>query len=128
MNRIPKEKNGNYDLAGKVIGFAMNVHSEMGPGFLEAVYENALLSDLKKARMQVEWQKPIKVVYNGNVVGDFIADLVIENELIIEVKAVQSLVKAHEAQLVNYLTATKIDTGLLLNAHILASFDCVNSV
>lgn len=86
-----------YDLAGKVIGLAMKVHSTLGAGF------------------QFESEKLLKVTYDGVLVGEFVADLLIENELIVELKAVQSLATAHEVQTVNYLVATGIDVGLLLN-------------
>jgi len=93
----------------------MKVHSELGPGYLESVYQNALLHELRKAGISAEAQKPIKVYYDGVVVGEFVADLVIGDEIIIELKAVERLIKAHEVQTVNYLTATRTDVGLLIN-------------
>ncbi len=104
-----------YDLAGKIIGRAMSVHKTLGPGFLETVYHKALVHEITQSNLKVETEKPIAIIYEGVCVGDFIADLVVNNELIVEIKAVQALAKAHEAQLVNYLTATGIETGLLLN-------------
>ena len=104
-----------YDLAGKVIGFTMKVHSTLGAGFLESVYQKALEHELKKAGMLFESQKALTVNYDGNLVGEFIADLLVEHELIVELKAVQSLATPHEVQTVNYLVATGMDTGLLLN-------------
>ncbi|HEY1663875.1 MAG TPA: GxxExxY protein [Verrucomicrobiae bacterium] len=104
-----------YDLAGKVIGLAMKVHTALGPGFLESIYQNALVHELKKAGIPFESQKPIAVNYDGVLVGEFIADLLIEDSLIVELKAIQALVVAHEVQTVNYLVATKKDDGLLLN-------------
>jgi GxxExxY protein len=103
------------DLTGIVIGLAMKVHRALGPGFLESVYQGALLHELKKANIAVECQKPISVRYDNVVVGDFVADMVVENEILLELKAVQSLNVAHEVQAVNYLAVTKIDTGLLIN-------------
>jgi len=114
MNRIdeqPKE----YDLCGQVIGAAMKVHSALGPGFLESVYQNALIWELRKNGLKAEVQRPISVYYDGQIVGAFAADVLVNNSLIIELKAVQSLAKAHEVQLVNYLVATGIDQGLVLN-------------
>jgi len=104
-----------FDKAGKVIGCAMKVHRTLGPGFLESVYEKALTIELRRAGMRAECQKPLQVFYEGEVVGDFVADLIVDNEIIVENKAVAALTKAHEVQLVNYLTATRTDDGLLLN-------------
>jgi GxxExxY protein len=117
MNKILKmeELPEVYDLAGQVIGFAMKVHSTLGPGFLESVYENALASELRRCGIRIEAQKPISVFYEGELVGAFIADLLINDVLIVETKAIQALSKIHEVQLVNYLVATGINEGLILN-------------
>jgi GxxExxY protein len=104
-----------YDLCGQVIDAAMKVHSGLGPGFLESVYQNALIWELQKLGWKVDAQRPITVRYDGQVVGFFTADLLVNDSLIIELKANQLLAKAHEVQLVNYLVATGIDEGLLLN-------------
>ena len=104
-----------YDLCGQIIGLAMKVHSTLGPGFLESVYQNALIWELRKAGLKGEAERPISVRYNGQIVGAFTADLLVNNCVIIELKASQSLAKAYEVQLVNYLTATGFDEGLLLN-------------
>jgi GxxExxY protein len=104
-----------YDLCGQVIGAAMNVHSTLGPGFLESVYQNALMWELLKLGFKAEAERPISVHYDGKLVGAFTADLLVNNSVIVELKASQSLAKAHEVQLVNYLVATGIDEGLLLN-------------
>jgi GxxExxY protein len=104
-----------YDLCGEVIGAAMRVHSALGPGFLESVYQNALIWELQKLGLKIDAQKPINVRYDGQVVGLFTADLLVNESLILELKANQLLAKAHEVQLVNYLVATGIDEGLLLN-------------
>ena len=106
---------GEYDLAGKIIGLAMKVHSTLGAGFLESVYHKALAHELGKAAIPFESEKPLMVVYDGVLVGEFTADLVVEKELIVELKAVQTLATAHEVQTVNYLVATGIDVGLLIN-------------
>lgn len=102
-------------LTQKIIGSAFKVHNTLGAGYLEKVYENALRIELTKQGLKVEQQKPIKVYYEDEVVGEYFADLWVENQVIVELKAVQSLNKEHEVQLVNYLTATGVDTGLLLN-------------
>jgi GxxExxY protein len=102
-------------LTEKIIGCAFKVHNTLGAGFLEKVYENALRIELLKLGLKVKQQEPIKVYYEDEVVGDFYADLWIEDRVIIELKAVRALSKGHEVQLVNYLTATGVDTGLLLN-------------
>lgn len=103
------------ELSEKIIGCAMTVHRALGPGFLESVYQNALAHELRKQGLAVECEKKIEVHYDGIVVGDFAADMLVENAILIENKAVQSLAIAHEVQLVNYLTATGIEIGLLLN-------------
>jgi len=102
-------------LTERIIGCAYAVHNALGPGFLEKVYENALRIELEEAGLPAVQQQPIPVHYRGRVVGDFFADLLVEGRVIIELKAVQSLSKEHEVQLVNYLTATEIDDGLLIN-------------
>lgn len=104
-----------YDLAGKVIGLAMKVHSALGPGFLESVYHKALAHELEKAGVRSESEKPLSVFYDGVLVGEYIADFLVEDELIVELKAVQNLATPHEVQTVNYLVATGKDVGLLLN-------------
>lgn len=95
----------------------MKIHRTLGCGFLESVYHNALAHELRQAGIPFEIKKPLDVFYEGTRVGMFEADLIITapHPLIIELKAVETLLKAHEAQLVNYLTATRIDHGLLLN-------------
>jgi GxxExxY protein len=114
MNRI-EEVPEAYDLCGQVIGLAMKVHSTLGPGFLESVYQNALVWELRKSGFRSEAQKPIAVRYDAQVVGAFAADLLVNDSVIVEVKAIQTLAKPHEVQLVNYLTATGLNEGLLLN-------------
>ena len=103
------------ELTEKIIGCAMKVHSVLGPGFLESVYAKALAYELRKAGLKVECEKLITVKYEGVVVGEFSADKLVEERVIVEEKAVHALVLAHEVQLVNYLTATGIEIGLLLN-------------
>src|SRR5918996_4577106 len=114
MNRIEEEPK-EYDLSGQVIGAAMKVHSALGPGFLELVYQNSLIWELQKGGIKADAQRPISVYYDGQIVGAFTAELFVKDSLIVELKAIQSIAKAHEVQLVNYLVATGIDEGLLLN-------------
>jgi GxxExxY protein len=114
MNRI-EEASESYDLCGQIIGLAMKVHSTLGPGFLESVYQNALIWELRKSGLRSEVQKPISVKYDGQIVGAFAADVLVNDSVIVEVKTVQALAKPHEVQLVNYLAATGLDEGLLLN-------------
>ena len=104
-----------YDLTGQIIGLAMKVHNVLGPGFLESVYQNALMLELREAGHKVESEKNIAVKYRETVIGMFVADLLVDDILIIENKAIQNLAIPHEVQLVNYLTATGLDEGLLLN-------------
>jgi GxxExxY protein len=114
-NPVNPVSKSNDDLNGQIIGFAMKVHRVLGPGFLESVYQKALLYELAKAGLQVESDRLIQVRYEGVIVGDFKADLIVNAELIIELKAVSCLIVEHEVQLVNYLTATGKDIGLLIN-------------
>jgi GxxExxY protein len=110
---VPDSK--QYDLCGQLIGAAMRVHSTLGPAFLESVYQNALIWELQKFGLKVDAQGPITVCHDGQVVGLFTADLLVNGSLIVELKANHLIAKAHEVQLVNYLVATGIDEGLLLN-------------
>ena len=98
-----------------VMGCAINIRKILGPGYLESVYKNAMLVELRKNNLDYEVEKLINVYYENCLVGEFKADIVVEGVLILELKAVQSLHTAHEVQLVNYLTATGIDNGLLIN-------------
>lgn len=112
MNKIDKN---TYDLAGQVIGLAMKVHSKLGPGFLESVYQNALAYELRQAGFEVDLEARLKVRYDEVIVGEFNADMLVNKTLLVENKAVLALAVAHEVQLVNYLTALELDEGLLLN-------------
>ena len=98
-----------------VMECSKNIRRTLGPGYLESVYKNAMMVELNKRGLAYEAEKPISVYYENVLVGDFKADIVVEGVLILELKAVQSLHMAHEIQLVNYLTATGIDHGLLIN-------------
>ena len=98
-----------------IIGCAYRVYNKMGFGFLESVYEKCLLIELHKAGMDAEAQKPIVVYYDNEIVGEFVADIIVNNTIILELKSVRRVVKAHEVQLVNYLVATGKPIGLILN-------------
>jgi len=103
------------EITEKVIGCAFRVYNKMGFGYLESVYEKCMHIELNKADMQFESQKPITVLYDDIIVGEFTADLVVENILIVELKSVKRIVRAHEMQLVNYLTSTGKPVGLIIN-------------
>ena len=103
------------DITYKINGAVFEVNRKLGPGFLEKVYENALLIELKERGLKAKNQVPIKVEYKGKIVGEYYADIVVENQIIIELKAVESLQKIHDAQLLNYLKATGYKIGLLIN-------------
>ena len=105
----------HMELIEKIIHSAYNVYNALGKGFLEKVYENALTIELKEKGINVIQQAPIKILYKNKIVGDYIADLLIEDKVIVELKAIKELAKIHEVQLVNYLAATDIEVGLLLN-------------
>lgn len=102
-------------LTEKIIGCAMKVHSALGPGFLESVYHKALSHELGKAGLKVECERPITAHYDAVAVGEFFADMLVEDRVMLELKANQAIAPTNEAQLVNYLTATGIEVGLLLN-------------
>jgi GxxExxY protein len=102
-------------LTQQIIGCAYKVHNTLGPGFLEKVYENALRIELEKLGLRVKQQEPINVTYDGQLIGEYYADLWINERVVVELKAVQALVKEHEVQLVNYLTAAGVNDGLLIN-------------
>lgn len=99
----------------KIIGAAFNVSNTLGSGFLEKVYENALLIEITKSNLFVVRQQPIQVLYDGVVVGDYFADLMVENKIVVEIKAVKELNEIHQAQLMNYLVACQKQCGLLIN-------------
>ena len=112
--KMPK-KYLHEELSSKIIACFYNVYNYLGYGFLEKVYENALKIELEKQNLVVEKQKPIKVLYEEKIVGEYFGDLIVENKIIIELKAAKSLCSEHEIQLINYLKATDIEIGLLMN-------------
>jgi len=103
------------DITYAINGAVFEVNNILGSGFLEKVYENALLVELKNRGLKVKNQVPIKVSYKGEVVGEYAADLLVEDKVIVELKTVENLDRAHEAQLLNYLKATGLKVGLLVN-------------
>ena len=105
----------HQDLTAKIIESAYKVHSKLGFGFLESVYQNALLIELEKAGLKAKKEAPVKVFYEERIVGDYIADIIVEDKVILELKSIKDLHPAHEAQLTNYLKATGVEVGLLIN-------------
>ena len=103
------------DLTERIIRCFYNVHDELGSGFLESVYEKALMIELESIGLKANNQKNLNVSYKNHAVGEFKADLIVDDEIIIEIKAVTSMTAQHEAQLINYLKATGIKVGLLVN-------------
>ena len=111
-----KENDMNSEiLIKKIIQCAYNVRTQLSAGFLESVYQKALLIELEKNGISAIAEAPIDVYYDDCIVGEYRADIIVENEIIIELKAIQKLSPIHEAQLVNYLTATRKEYGLLIN-------------
>ena len=98
-----------------ILGAFYDVYNELGYGFLEQVYQNALYKELLRRNIPCVAQQPIKVYYKGELVGNYIADIVVDDTIILELKAVDSICNEHELQLINYLKATEIEVGLLLN-------------
>jgi len=103
------------DITYKINGAVFEVNRVLGSGFLEKVYENALLLEIKKQGLKAEKQVPIKVRYKNHLVGEYIADIFVEKKVVVEIKTVENLDKVHEAQLLNYLKATGLQVGLLVN-------------
>ena len=103
------------ELTEQIIGCAFKVYNAMGFGYLESVYERCLLIELRKTGLTAESKIPITVFYEKQIVGEFIADILVEDAIIVELKSVRQLSKIHEMQLVNYLVATQKDLGLLIN-------------
>jgi GxxExxY protein len=103
------------ELTERIIGCAFKVYKEMGFGFLESVYEKCLLIELRNQGLPTESRSPVVVHYHEEIVGEFVVDLLVMDLVVVELKSVRSLVAAHEVQLVNYLKATRLDVGLLIN-------------
>ncbi len=103
------------ETTGAIIKAFYKVYNELGFGFLEKVYENAMVIELREMGLTVEQQKPINVYYREELVGEYFTDLVVNKSVIVELKSSETIVRAHEAQLINYLRATDFEVGLLLN-------------
>lgn len=103
------------ELTRRIIGCAYTVSNDLGAGFLEKVYENALAYEFKTNRLCVQQQQPIEVLYQGVVVGEYVADLLVEKFVLVELKAVKAIDKIHSAQCLNYLKATGLPICLLIN-------------
>lgn len=103
------------ELIKEIINSAYSVRLVLGPGFLESVYKNALAVELSHRNIPYDLEYPMNVYYEDEVVGEFRADMIVDHRVIVELKAVNNLASAHEVQLVNYLTATQLDNGLLIN-------------
>jgi GxxExxY protein len=99
----------------KIIGSAFTVSNKLGAGFLEKVYENAMVIELTKNGLKVEQQKPLNVFYYNNLIGEYFADLYVEDEIIVELKAVKNIDEIHQAQILNYLKACNKKYGLIIN-------------
>ena len=116
MNTLPSPKPLLYaDITEKILEAAFEVSKELGSGFLESVYKNALVIALRAKGMIVENEKPISVMFRGQSIGQFYADLFVDNKVIVELKAVSALAPEHSAQTINYLKATGIEVGMLIN-------------
>ena len=103
------------ELTRKIIGCGFEASNELGVGFLESVYEKAMVEALTDAGLKARSQVPIRVSFRGRPVGEFFADIVVEEKVIVELKAVRTLISVHEAQVINYLKATGMEVGLLIN-------------
>lgn len=110
-----KDENQINVITKKIIGCSFNVSNQLGCGFLEKVYHNAMIHELNKIGLSVQSQKHLKVIYDGVIVGDYIADLVVEEDVIVELKHVEGINNYHLAQCLNYLKATQLRVGLLIN-------------
>ncbi len=103
------------ELTQQIIGCFYEVYNVLGYGFLEKNYENAMMIELRRHSLTCHQQMPIEVLYTGEIIGDYYTDILVENTVILELKAAKSIAEEHEAQLINYLKATSIEVGLLLN-------------
>ena len=103
------------DITQKIIGSAYTVYNQLKFGFLESVYHQAMLIEIAKHGLKVESERPLEVYYDEHIVGKFYADLYVDDDVVVELKSVQKITKAHEVQLVNYLNCIRKDTGLLIN-------------
>lgn len=112
---MDEEKILYKDLSYKIVGLSMQVHTELGPGFLEKVYENALMVLFDENGISAQAQMPIQVTFHGRIIGDYIADILVDNSIILELKAQDRIAEIHKAQTLNYLRATNYRLALLIN-------------
>ncbi len=115
MEGIVRTEMLHRELTGKILEACFEVIRELGAGFLEGVYQNATLVALRQKSIKAEPRVPLLVRFRGEVVGEYYADLLVENKVIVELKAVKALAPEHQAQLINYLKATGVEVGLLIN-------------
>lgn len=115
MKTYSKQEYPKKEITEKIIKAAFAVHNRLGSGFVEKVYENALTKELRTMGLNVEQQKQLKVIYGGEPVGDFIVDLLVEQSVVVELKAVRVMEKTYEEKLLHYLKASNLPVGLLLN-------------
>jgi GxxExxY protein len=103
------------DLTGRIIGCAIEVHRQLGPGLLESIYESALAVELEFAKISVSRQVPVPIQYRGRIIGEHRIDLIVENTVVVELKSVERMDPVFEAQILTYLRITKLKVGLLIN-------------
>jgi GxxExxY protein len=103
------------EITDKILKAFYTVYNELGPGFLESVYEKAMILVLSESKLKIESQKQLSVFFRNTIIGEFKPDLIVNERVIVELKAVKTIIPEHEAQLINYLKVTKIEVGLLLN-------------
>ena len=115
MKEYGEKEYPKQEITEKIIKAAFTVHNRLGSGFVEKVYENALVKELQSMGLAVEQQKPLNVIYGGDPVGDFIVDLLVEESVVVELKAVRIMEKSYEDKLLHYLKASNLPVGLLLN-------------
>lgn len=116
MAEVRKKFEGKHsELTGKILGAFFQLHKEMGYGFSEKVYQGAFAILLEELGLTVEQQKPIHVYFHGKVIGDYFADMIVDGVVLLELKSAEKIIAAYEAQMLNYLKATRIEVGLLLN-------------
>ncbi len=114
-NLLQEDRLLHKDLSYKVVGLAMKVHRELGSGFLERVYENAMAILLRKESLNFHLQYPLKVYFEGEIVGDYFADMIVEDKIILEFKVADGISTAHKAQAINYLRATGMHLAIIIN-------------
>ena len=115
FNPCPEINMKNKELTERIIKIFYKVYNTLGYGFLEKIYENAMMIEFRKTVISAVSQSPIKVLYEDEIIGEYYADILVDDKVIVEVKATKILALEHEAQLLNYLKATDIEVGLLLN-------------